>query len=117
MRKFKDSVDDLARALTHLEKARKDSFYFGGIAKAFEVCFEYAWKYFKQRVEDEGLEVVSPKDAIKQAGRVGLIKDVEQWLSFLEDRNIGVHDYLGMLPDDYLKTIQEFLREAKKLDL
>lgn len=115
MKKFKDSIKDLEHALTHLEKAKKDDFYFAGIAKQFEVCFEYAWKFLKQRVEEEGLEAVSPKEAIKQAGHIGLIKDVELWLDFLQDRNSAVHDYLGMSNSEYLKTIQRFFGEVKKL--
>lgn len=114
MKKLKDSIADLEHALTHLEKAKKDNFYFAGISKEFEVCFEYAWKYLKQKVEADGLEAASPKEAIKQAGHIGLIKDVEKWLSFLQDRNIAVHDYLGMSNADYLKTIQQFFSEVKK---
>lgn len=115
MKKFKDSIDALEHALTFLDKTKKDDFYFSGIAKKFEICFEYAWKYFKQKALDEGLEAYSPKEAIKLAGRVGLIDNVEKWLDFLEDRNVGVHDYLGMSEEEYLKTIQEFFREVKKL--
>lgn len=117
MKKFKDSIVDLEHALTHLEKAKKDNFYFAGISKEFEVCFEYAWKYLKQKVEESGLEAVSPKEAIKQAGHIGLIKDVELWLGFLQDRNIAVHDYLGMSNMDYLKTIQKFFGEVKKIKI
>lgn len=117
MKKLKDAITDLEHALTHLEKAKKDNFYFAGISKEFEVCFEYAWKYLKQKVEADGLEAASPKEAIKQAGHIGLIKDVEKWLGFLQDRNIAVHDYLGMSNADYLKTIQQFFSEVKKFSL
>ena len=117
MKKFKESIDALEHALTFADKAKKDDFYASGIAKKFEICFEYTWKYFKQRANAEGLEVFSPKEAIKLAGRMGLIDNVEKWLNFLEDRNIGVHDYLGMPEDRYLKTIQEFFREVKKIKI
>lgn len=65
----------------------------------------------------EGLEVYSPKEVIKQAGRLGWINDVEKWLDFLEDRNLAVHDYLGVSEADYLKTIENFLQEVKKIDV
>jgi len=113
--KLKESVKNLEHALSFLGKGKKDPFYFSGIAKSFEICFEYAWKSFKQRITEEGIEVFSPKDSIKQAGRIGLIDDVEQWLDFLHDRNLAVHDYLGVSDEDYLKTIQHFFREVKKL--
>jgi len=117
MKKFKESIDALEHALTFLDKAKKDNFYTSGIAKKFEICFEYAWKFFKQKANEEGLEAFSPKETIKIAGRLGLINNVEKWLDFLEDRNIAVHDYLGMPEDKYLKTIQEFFREVKKIKL
>lgn len=117
MKKLKEAVADLEHALSFLDKAKKDDFYYSGIAKTFEICFEYTWKYFKQKANEEGLEAFSPKEAIKLAGRMELINDIEKWLQFLEDRNIGVHDYLGMPEDQYLKTIQAFFTEVKKLKL
>jgi nucleotidyltransferase substrate binding protein (TIGR01987 family) len=113
--KLHESIKELEHALSFIDKAQKDQFYFGGIAKSFEVCLEYAWKYMKKSAEDQGLEVFSPKDAIKMAGRLKLIDNVERWLDFLDDRNIAVHDYLGMSNEDYLKTIQDFSIEVKKL--
>ena len=71
-----------------------------------------AWK---RKAVNEGLEVFSPKEAIKIAGKLKLIDDVEKWLNFLSDRNLAVHGYLGIKDEDYLKTIQEFLTEVKKL--
>ncbi|MBI4125529.1 MAG: nucleotidyltransferase substrate binding protein [Deltaproteobacteria bacterium] len=115
MKKLKESIDALEYALSFLDKAKKDDFYFSGIAKKFETCFEYTWKYFKQKATEEGLDAYSPKEAIKLAGRSGLIENVEKWLDFLEDRNAGVHDYFGLSQDDYLKTIQEFFKEVKKI--
>lgn len=113
--KFRKSVQALEHALSFLKQAQKDEFYFAGVSKSFEICLEYAWKHLKRRVMDEGLEVFSPKEAIKLAGRTGLIDDVEKWLDFLEDRNLAVHDYLGVSNQEYLSTIQSFFREVKKL--
>jgi len=115
--KFKQSIDDLGHALSFINRIEEDSFYFSGIVKSFEVCFEYSWKYFKQKINNEGIDVYSPREAIKQAGRIGIINDVEKWLGFLEDRNISVHDYLGMPPNEYLKTIQAFYIEVQKIAL
>ncbi len=64
---------------------------------------------------DEGLDIFSPKEAIKQAGRLGLIDNVEKWLEYLEDRNLAVHDYLGVSDEAYIETIRDFAVEAKKL--
>lgn len=113
--KLEEAIRNLDHALDFLDQVQEDHFYFSGITKSFEVCLEYAWKYMKRREVDEGLEVYSPKDVIKQAGKIGLIDDVERWLDFLTDRNLAVHDYLGVSDEEYLKTIQSFLVEVKKL--
>jgi nucleotidyltransferase substrate binding protein (TIGR01987 family) len=113
--KLNESISSLEHALEFLDKAKKDEFYFSGISKSFEVCLEYAWKYLKRKGIEDGFEVYSPKEAIKLAGKLKLIDNVEKWLGFLEDRNLAIHDYLGMSDEDYIKTIKEFLVEVKKL--
>ena len=113
--KFDKSIKALEHALEFSKQAQKDPFYSAGIAKTFEICLEYAWKFLKRRALEEGLEVYSPKEAIKQAGRMGLIDNVEDWLNYLEDRNLAVHDYLGVSDEEYLNTIRDFLRDVKKI--
>lgn len=113
--KLNASIKELEKAMRFADKIASDRFYFAGISKCYEVCLEYAWKFFKRRAIDEGLEVYSPKDAVKAAGRLKIIDNVEKWLDFIEDRNLAVHDYLGVSDEDYLKTIREFLLEVKKV--
>lgn len=115
LEKFRQSVAELEHALTFLAEAKKDSFYFRGIAKCFELSVEYAWKYIQRRVIQEGIEVFSPKEAVKAAGRLNLVDDVEAWLDFIENRNLAVHDYLGPSEDEFMKSIQAYRVEAKKL--
>lgn len=115
--KLKQAIHNLEHALSFEGRIAEDGFYFSGIAKNFESCLEYAWKYFKRMAQKEGIEPYSPRDAIKAAGKIGLIDDVEKWFDFLDDRNDAVHDYMGISDEDYLKTIKEFLKEVKKLDL
>ncbi len=113
--KLSASIAALEHALSFEKEAKKDPFFFSGIVKSFEVCFEYAWKHFKREADGRGLEVYSPKDAIRVAGQLGLIEDVERWLGFLTDRNFAVHDYIGISNEEYLKTIKAFLVEVKKI--
>ncbi len=114
--KLKSAIQELEVALTYKDKALAEKFFFSGIAKSFEVCFEYCWKQMKFQANKEGLEVYSPRDAIKSAGRLKIIEDVELWLSFLENRNLAVHDYLGIGESEYIAVIEKFLREVKKLN-
>lgn len=113
--KLETSVQKLQKALGRLKEAREDPVVLAGIGKWFEVCLEYAWKYLKQRVEHEGLEAQSPREAIKRAGQIELIGNVEEWLDFLKDRNFAVHDYLGVSDESYLETIQAFSKAVKEI--
>ena len=113
--KLAEAVKDLEHALSFIKKPDSDKVYFAAVSKNFETCFEYAWKHLKRKVTAEGVDAYSPKEVIKQAGRLGFIDEVEAWLKFLEDRNLAVHDYLGVKDEDYLKTIRAFLPEARKL--
>ena len=110
--KLKNSIGALKHALSFEKESKKDAFYFSGISKSFESAIEYAIKYLKRRAQDEGLDPYSPREAIKLAGRLGLIENVELWLSFMDTRNLSVHDYLEIEPAEYLKLIKTFYREA-----
>lgn len=111
--KLASTLETLKKALK--QKAKADPVIAAGIAKCFETAFEYAWKFMKQTVNENGLEAYSPRDAIKAAGKTNLIEDVDLWLGFLEDRNLSVHDYIGISNEEYLRTIRQFLVEAQKL--
>lgn len=115
--KLRESIAQLEHALSFEERIHDDPFFFAGIAKCFESCLEYAWKYFKRRALDEGLDAFSPKESIKLAGKLGIIENVELWLDFMADRNDAVHDYIGVSDEDYLKTIKSFAKEVKKIPL
>lgn len=113
--KFEEAVRALEHALGFECKIQEDDFYFGGIAKAFETAIEYAWKYFRSEALDAGLDVPSPREAIKQAANLGLIEDLEAWLGLLKTRNIAVHDYIGLPRNEYLEQIKLFAKLSKKL--
>ena len=115
--KLKESIQKLQKALKHENKIHDDPVYLAGIIKCFEVSIEYSWKLMKRETTKQGYEVYSPREAIKLAGKTKIIDDVELWLNFLEDRNLSVHDYLGIPEKEYLELIKRYLIEAKKLIL
>lgn len=113
--KLLTSIDNLERALEYKERAYSDSVFYGAIAKAFEVAIEYAWKYFRYAATEAGFDVVAPRDAIKRAGALELIDDVDAWLRFLKIRNIAVHDYIGIKPKEYIKEAEMLLEKLTEL--
>ena len=115
--KCRDAIAALKHAIKYEEKIAEDIFYFGGISKAFETAIEFSWKFFRAEAIEAGLDIPSPRDAIKQAGNLGIIDDVELWLELLKTRNIAVHNYLGIPKEEYLIQIKKFINLADKLKL
>ncbi|SRR5258708_10404078 len=72
----------------------------------FEFTFELFWKLLQTILTDNGIQSYGPKNAIREAGKMGIIEDVEQWLTFLTARNLTSHTYNE-------KTAQEVYDEAK----
>ena len=74
------------RALSNLEKQ--------GVIQAFEFTHELAWKMLKDYLEDQGNQnVKGSKDATREAFKVALIADGEQWMAMIQSRNISSHTY------------------------
>lgn len=86
-----------------------------GAVKRFESLFEYCWKALKAAAEFEGSEAPGPRPAIQEAIKFGWIKNVEIWIEALDTRNATVHDYFDAAPDDYMKVIKNFSKDAESV--
>lgn len=64
-----------------------------GLIQFFEMAFELSWKLLKDYLEEQGYQISSPRQAIKQAFQIGLLGDGHTWLQALEDRNLTTHTY------------------------
>jgi nucleotidyltransferase substrate binding protein (TIGR01987 family) len=67
-----------------------------GVIQRFEFTFELLWKTIKIFMEEKGDQnSKTPKDSLKAAFRIGLIKSSEEqlFLGMLEDRNTSSHVY------------------------
>lgn len=113
-KKLHEAINNLDQAIKQY-KGDKTSLNFLTVAKAFEVVIEYSWRELKRTVEDEGLEAVSPKMAIKQAAKMGLVEDPETWIECINARNDSVHDYFGIPNDRYLELATSLLKLTAKM--
>jgi hypothetical protein len=99
--KLRESLAHLEEGLRAYERRRKgDALPRLALTKAFEVAVEYGWRELKRKAEDEGLDVPSPKAAVRQAARLSLITEPEKWMELIDARNSSVHDYFGFGGDD-----------------
>ena len=90
--------ETFSRALKKLHAALAEDIsanelFLDGLIKRFEFCFELAWKLMKAFAEYEGVEVNSPRAAIRQAFKIRLIDDAEAWSDMLEERKLSAHTY------------------------
>ncbi|MHB1421568.1 MAG: HI0074 family nucleotidyltransferase substrate-binding subunit [Bacillota bacterium] len=87
----------------------------------FEYTFELTWKLFRKVARFEGVEVHSPRQAIRAAYEAGLLEDIDLWFELLEDRNRTSHTYnestangvfksAGILPDNLRAAIKKIRR-------
>lgn len=67
-----------------------------GLVGLYEICFEQSWKMMKEILEMHGYEegaTGSPKIILRTAYKAGMIKDEENWLRALQERNNVTHSY------------------------
>ena len=106
--KLRESRELLRECIAALNLKPKDRLLSAATSKSFEVAFEYAWKALKRSADKAGMEVYSPRDAIKAAAQLNLIQDIKLWDSFLNARNLSVHDYVGISDRDFLPLVIDF---------
>jgi nucleotidyltransferase substrate binding protein (TIGR01987 family) len=74
------------RKLTKLEKQ--------GVIQAFEFTHELAWNVLKDYLQHQGNQNIrGSRDATREAFKVALIGDGEQWMAMIQSRNLSSHTY------------------------
>jgi len=97
--KVSDRIEVLARALAKLHESLQrdymaDDVVVDATIQRFEFTYELSWKLMKAYLEYNGnTEGVSPRRAIQESFKEGLVSDGEGWLQMLQDRNLTSHTY------------------------
>lgn len=98
-RKLQDSLSNLESAVSNLERAlalpTDQDLVLEGTIHRFEIVAELTWKTVKRALEFEGLSPKTPRDSLKEAFRIGWLKDEAAWLDMLDYRNTTSHVYLA----------------------
>jgi len=108
---LKYSIEKFNRALSRLNagiKKAKDQLDNDGVIQRFEFTFELLWKTLRLFLLQEGIITKSPKEALKEAFRFGLIKDEEIFLDMLEDKNQTSHIYSEEISKEIVIRIKKF---------
>lgn len=86
-----------------------------GAIQRFEFCVELAWKSSKRKLEQNSIEVDSPRDVFRKAASLGWISDATPWFKFLEARKKTSHSYREEIAKEIFALIPEFINLADGL--
>lgn len=106
--------DNFCAALKNLEdiylyKEPYDNVIMTGLVGLYEICFEQSWKAIKEILTINGIaesQTGSPRQILKSAYQVGLIKDEDTWLAAFVSRNNVAHAYNQEIAKDIIKQTQ-----------
>lgn len=88
------------RALSNLEKQ--------GVIQAFEFTHELGLNVLKDYLQDQGNQnIKGSKDATREAFKVELIADGEQWMAMIQSRNVSSHTYNEHIANELVSVIVE----------
>ena len=79
----------------------------GGLIQFYEMTFELAWKMLKDYLSEQGFNINSPREAIKQAFQSEIIDNGQEWIDALEDRNLTTHTYDEEIAEKVVRSIKE----------
>lgn len=108
---LKYSTEKFNKALSRLNigiKKAKDQLDNDGVIQRFEFTFELLWKTLRLFLLSEGIITKSPKEALRESFRFGLIKDEEIFLDMLDDRNQTSHIYSEDVSKAIVRRIKKF---------
>ena len=118
----------LEKSYERLDRSEKDSIdyemYRNSLVKSFELTLEQSGKLLRKKItpylaSKKQADALTFKDIFRQAGMRGLldIAEVERWLKYRDNRNNTAHDYGVVFAEETLILIEDFLRDAKKLQI
>lgn len=128
MQTLRDRLDQYQRALVRLNEcniANPSTMERDATIQRFEFTVELAWKSMMAYLLLQGLDVASPRQAIRAAYAEGLLSsqsEVDLWMQMIDDRNRTSHTYHEALAvliaqrvvNDYLPTLARMADTLRK---
>lgn len=118
MNKLENLILNLAKANKALSQAARLSptqINKDASIQRFEFTFELCWKTMQEYIKDQGFDCKSPKSCVRKAAALDLIKNPENWLEFLQSRNLIAHTYNEKLANSVYKKAIKFPKEVNDL--
>lgn len=109
---FTQSLDRFSDIL----KAEKNVANRDSAIKRFELTFELAWKTLKMHVGAQGIVCRSPRECLKEAFTLGIVRDNPLWVQMIQDRNASVHTYNEKLAEEIYGRLPDYQTLFLKLN-
>jgi nucleotidyltransferase substrate binding protein (TIGR01987 family) len=91
---FRKALQQLEEAVELSRQRKLSKLEKQGVIQAFEFTHELAWNVLKDYLQDQGNQNIrGSKDATREAFKVALIVDGEQWMAMIQSRNISSLTY------------------------
>lgn len=122
MKRFKERLNDLEKAVQRLEEALQEEptdLVIDGVLHRFEFTFELAWKTMKDYLEYQGIseKIGSPREVIKESFSAGIIESGDMWIEMMLSRNSLSHLYDEDTSREIYEQIKKlYFKEIKKLE-
>ncbi len=111
-------LQDLQTAAKRLQEAldrEKDDIVRDAVIQRFEFTFELTWKTLSTIVRENGMEFKGVKTVLRDAARLGLIEDVEEWFLYLKARNLTTHTYDLTVAENVYQQAKAFSQALQTL--
>lgn len=122
IRKLKDSLDNLRKAVDKLNSALEipndRELVVEGTIQRFEIVVEILWKTLNRALKFEGVRINpdTPRETMKGGFAAGWLHDTILWQDLLDNRNTTSHEYLdeALIEDNY-EDIKKVTPEITKV--
>jgi nucleotidyltransferase substrate binding protein (TIGR01987 family) len=125
---FSRCLETLQHSLERLRSTTQGSvdfeIYRNAVVKGFELTLETGCTLLRKALKaymanPGGVNNLNFKDVLRHAAKHGLIENssLERWFSYRDSRNMTAHDYGVDLAEETLKLLEDFLGDARQLQL
>lgn len=113
-----DSLEPFRKALASLVALKAEPFseiLRDASIQRFEYTIEQACRILQRVLARRGIEVASPREILRVSARDGLISNIEEWMIFVDKRNLTSHTYNAATAMEVYEVIPRFRELATEL--
>lgn len=114
------AINNMERAVNRSQRTPDDEELRDAVIQRFEYTYELCWKMLKRQLEEESphpsaVDALSFRDLLREGAEKGMIRCVEDWFVYREQRNITAHTYDENKAISVYNTALNFLPDARDL--